>query len=91
MLEQQVRLINPLGLHARAAAKVVKCAAVFESSVALTDLKKGTHADARSILSLLALSAVAGTELLISVSGSDEEQAMETLVEMFRTGFGELV
>ena len=88
MLERELRIINPLGLHARAAAKLVRCAVQFRSTVTL-GLGDAT-ADAKSILSVLALAASFGTMVRIIVDGPDAEDAMKSLSILFLTGFGEI-
>lgn len=90
MLEAKIKVINQLGLHARAAAQLVRLAAQFQSQIKLTRLDKSVFADAKSILSVLTLAASKGTELDISVEGIDEVQALEKIEKLFSDGFGEL-
>lgn len=90
MLERTLTVKARLGLHARAAAKLVRVATGFDSSVELKRIDTGTSADAKSILSVLMLAASSGTHLLASVEGSDEEAAMTAIDELFANGFGEL-
>ena len=90
MLEASVTLINPLGLHARAAAKVVRLANEFESLIVIVRPNRGRRADARSILGILELGAKQGSHLTIEVNGTDEERAIEALRELFVDGFGEI-
>lgn len=88
MLERRVRIINQLGLHARAAAKLVRLANTFQSSVVLrTDCNE---ADAASILDVLAMAAGYGIFVEIIVEGPDEQDAMAEIEQLFRDGFGEL-
>lgn len=89
MLERRLKIINRLGLHARAAAKVVRAASAFQSSVRLERTDLSAAADAKSILSLLMLAASRGTELKMSVEGVDERAAADAVGELFATGFGE--
>ncbi len=89
MLEQRVRLTNKLGLHARAAAKVVRRAGRSRSTIRLERVDTGAAADARSILSVLHLAAAHGTELVIIVNGDDEGETMNDIVELFNDRFGE--
>ncbi len=87
MKEAQVSIINKLGLHARAAAKVVHAANEFKADVFI-----GTEhevVNAKSILGLLTLAATKGTSVIIRTDGSDEDQAVETLVSLFLDKFGE--
>jgi len=87
-LEHTVRVINPQGLHARPADLLVRCADEFESVI---ELKKGSEAvDCRSILSLLTLGATEGTDLKVTVQGTDAVGAMAAIRELFERGFHEL-
>lgn len=90
MVEGTVSLVNPLGLHARAAAKVVNLVKGFESSVLLVDQAGGVSANAGSILELLALSASNGSDLKVVVEGSDEATALAAVIRLFGEGFGEI-
>jgi phosphocarrier protein len=90
MQTTHVTLINPLGLHARAAAKVVKLAAGFESEVVIVRPSRARRADARSILSILELGAKEGSNLVIETNGSDELLALEALSDLFGRGFDEI-
>lgn len=89
MLEGNVRVINRLGLHARAAAQLVKLAGRFESRIMLYKPDGTAEADAKSMLCLLALAAGRGTEIVLKVDGNDEEQAFAVITELFVSGFGE--
>ncbi len=90
MLEAQVKIINPLGLHARAAAQLVRLAGRFKSKIKLIRADNNVVADAKSILSVLTLAAPRGTKLKIEVEGADEQEALRSIMEMFADGFGEL-
>ncbi len=90
MLDGTVKIINPLGLHARAAAQLVRLASGFKSSVKLRRLDNGVVADAKSILSVLTLAAAKGIELELKVEGEDETQAFESVEKRFADGFGEV-
>jgi phosphotransferase system HPr (HPr) family protein len=90
MLEGKVRIINPLGLHARAAAQLVRLAGSFSSRVMLSRTDNAMMADAKSILSVLTLAAAKGTELEIRVEGEDESAAFQSISDIFADGFGEL-
>lgn len=87
MSEYDVQISNRLGLHARAAARFVHLANTFRSRV--TVLKDGTRVDGKSILGLLTLAAARGTKLRLTVEGDDETEAMEKLVALIRSRFGE--
>lgn len=90
MLTESLRVVNPLGLHARAAAALVRATAKFQSTVMLSRSDRNLSANAKSILSVLALAAASGTELLINVDGPDEIEALEAIRELFANGFGEI-
>jgi phosphocarrier protein HPr len=93
MIERTLLIKARLGLHARAAAKLVRVANGFQSQVMLRRLDGlgGTDmsADARSILSVLMLAASCGTELQASAEGIDEEAALNAVAQLFADGFGE--
>ena len=88
MTRGQLTIMNPLGLHARPAAKLVDCAARYTSEIRLTH--QGQTIDAKSIMSVLMLAAPCGAILEVSLDGNDEQAAMEALEALFNTGFGEL-
>jgi len=87
MLQQTVTIKNKLGLHARAAAKLVNTAGGFESAVLI---KRGDKtADAKSIMSIMMLAASQGTELDLVVDGKDESEAIDSIVSLIEDLFGE--
>lgn len=88
MLDRRIRIVNRLGLHARAAAKLVRLAAKFESSVTLAF--NDTSANAKSILDVLALAAGYGKTVEIVVDGPDAEDAMTQIEQLFLDGFDEI-
>jgi phosphocarrier protein len=89
MVERNVTVVNRLGLHARAAAKLVRATNEFRSSVRLERRGGGPPADAKSILSVLMLAAARGTELRVSAEGEDEAGAVEAVCALVESGFGE--
>lgn len=89
MQQRAVTITNRLGLHARAAAQLVRRAAQFTSRVELVREDTNQMADAKSILGVLLLAAAPGTRLLIRAEGADEERAAEALAELVHTKFGE--
>lgn len=89
MLERKVKIVNQLGLHARAAAQLVKLASSFQSSITLKRADNSVIADAKSILSVLTLAAPKGTEIFVNVEGVDEEKALDEIEKIFQNGFGE--
>lgn len=90
MLEREVSIINPLGLHARAAAKLVRLSRSFTSKVLLENRETNTTANAKSMLSILAMAAGIGSRLFIVADGSDEVAAADAVGELISGGFGEL-
>ena len=89
MLEAHVTVENQLGLHARAAAQLVKLSNSFESNIKITREDNSAVADAKSILSILTISASTGTQLLIEADGEDEQEAIREIRELFSRKFGE--
>jgi phosphocarrier protein HPr len=87
MVERDLAVINRLGLHARAAAKLVHVAASFSSQIYLA--KDGEEVDAKSILGILLLAAAQGSEVTIRCEGTDEEEALEAIAGLFAERFGE--
>ncbi len=90
MLEGSVKVVNALGLHARAAAQLVRLASRYRSTITLRRDDTGAFANAKSILSVLALAAPFGTELMFEVDGDDEREASDAISDIFAKGFGEL-
>jgi len=80
---------NTLGLHARAAAQLVKGVTPFQSRVVLKRLDGERSADAKSILAVLTLAAVKGTEIEVTAEGADESDALLAVSKLFEAGFGE--
>jgi phosphotransferase system HPr (HPr) family protein len=89
MIERHVVITNRLGLHARAAALLVRTANTFQSVIRLERVDGTAAADAKSILSVLMLAASRGTELLATADGVDEDEAIIALCGLFSSGFGE--
>jgi phosphocarrier protein len=87
MTQQQVEIINRLGLHARAAAKLVHTANGFRSEVFVGTGEE--EVNAKSILGLLTLAATKGTPLMVRAEGEDEEEAVKAVVSLFEERFGE--
>lgn len=87
MINKKIRIINKLGLHARAAAKLVHLASRFESE---SKLAKGDKiVNGKSIMGVMMLAASKGSEIELIIEGADEELAMESLVELINDRFGE--
>jgi phosphocarrier protein len=80
-------IINKLGLHARAATKLVNRATAFQSDINLVRGQRSVNA--KSIMGVLTLAASMGTELVILADGPDEEEAVAALLELVNDRFGE--
>ena len=87
MIERDLEILNRLGLHARAAAKLVHTAGRFGCDVRL--IKDGEAVDAKSILGLMALGAAQGSEITIVCDGTDEAEAVTSISELIEDRFGE--
>jgi phosphocarrier protein HPr len=87
MTSRSVIVTNPLGLHARAAAKFVHVATRFVSQIRVT--RGAKVMDGKSVMGILLLSAARGATLTISAEGADEANAVDTLVGFVESGFGE--
>ncbi len=89
MIRQSVLVENKLGLHARAAAKLVQLASCFSSEIHLSreDIKQPI--DSKSILGILMLAASKGTRLTFFIEGEDEEEAGDAIRRLFKDKFGE--
>jgi phosphocarrier protein len=87
MTSKAVTVSNQLGLHARAAARFVHVATRFVSQIRVA--RESKVMDGKSIMGILLLAAARGTTLTISAEGRDEADAVETLVRLVESGFGE--
>ena len=87
MIRESITIINKLGLHARASAKLNNVAQQYVCSVLIE--KQGQQADAKSIMSLMMLDASKGTEVMIEVDGEDELEALMALKELINNRFDE--
>jgi phosphocarrier protein len=87
VIEETVTLKNRLGLHVRAAAKLVQTASAFDAKVTLN--AEGNEADGKSILGILQLLAGKGTPVLVRVEGSDEGAALEAIRDLIDRRFDE--
>ena len=87
MLSEDVEIINKLGLHARAAAKLVKVASAFEANI---DIERDGHkVNAKSIMGVMMLAASQGTRLNISIEGADQVDAMDAVLDLINNRFDE--
>jgi phosphocarrier protein len=87
VIQREVRIVNRLGLHARAAARFVHTANRFRARI--TVAHDGRSMDGKSILGILLLAASQGTRLMVSADGEDEAPAVEALAALVDGGFGE--
>lgn len=87
MIERELEIVNRLGLHARAAAKLVHTAGAYRSRVTLID--GGEEVDGKSILGILLLAAGQGSRLVVRCEGDDEAEAMEAIASLVADRFGE--
>ena len=88
MLQHQFKIINNLGLHARASALFVKVATPFSSEVRLC--LDGIEVNGKSIMGVMMLAAVKGSTVQLTVEGPDEISAMEAVGKLIQEGFGEI-
>lgn len=86
-LQKSFTIVNRLGLHARAAAQLVQTANRFSSEVLVE--KDGIEVNGKSIMGILLLAAPKGTQISLTVYGSDETDAMGALANLIEDGFGE--
>jgi phosphocarrier protein len=87
MIRRPLRIINKLGLHARAASKLVSTASEYEAEVTL--VREGQEVSGKSIMGVMMLGAARGTELELITDGPDEEAAADALAELVEDRFGE--
>ncbi|HEY6105289.1 MAG TPA: HPr family phosphocarrier protein [Anaeromyxobacteraceae bacterium] len=86
-LERSFEVVNTLGLHARAAAQLVKAANRFHSDITVE--KDGLQVNGKSIMAVLTLAAAKGSQILVACEGEDAPAAMEALSGVIQAGFGE--
>jgi len=87
MQEREITIINKLGLHARAAAKLVNTASAFGAEVLIS--KNGQEVNGKSIMGVMMLAASKGTVVRLQVNGEDEEASIKALVDLINDCFGE--
>jgi len=87
MLRQEVEIINKLGLHARASAKLTQVAGSFKSSIWVT--RSGRRVNAKSIMGVMMLAAAKGATLMVEADGPDEGQALDAVVRLIAGRFEE--
>ncbi|WP_372830794.1 HPr family phosphocarrier protein [Pontibacterium sp.] len=87
MIEKKLEIINKLGLHARAAAKLTGVTGRFSSDIKIA--KEGRQVDGKSIMSVMMLAASIGTELIFCIEGDDEQDAMQAIESLVNNRFDE--
>ena len=87
MITGKLKVLNKLGLHARAAAQVVRTASGFESEVTLSNSER--EVSAKSIMGVMMLAATKGATLDLRTEGVDEEEAFSAMDKIFNQRFGE--
>jgi phosphocarrier protein HPr len=87
MQKRDIEIINKLGLHARASAKLTQLASSFKCDVSLE--RNGRRVNAKSIMGVMMLAAGKGTTISIDTDGDDEAAAMDGLVALIKDKFGE--
>jgi phosphocarrier protein HPr len=87
MVEQPIKVVNALGIHARPASKIVQTANRFKCRISL--IKETTTADAKSILHVMMLGASFGSTVLVRATGEDEKDAVAALCRLFADKFDE--
>ena len=87
MTQKEVEIINKLGLHARASARLTQLANSFAAEVWIT--RNGRRVNAKSIMGVMMLAAGKGAQVLIETEGADGEEAMAALVKLISDRFGE--
>ena len=88
LIEREVRIVNPLGMHARPAAEFVKVATRFRASVEAR--KDDLTVNGKSIMGVMMLAAECGSSLFLKTDGEDAAEAMEALAALVAAGFNEM-
>lgn len=87
MLREEITIVNKLGLHARASAKLTQLAGNYQSEIWLS--RNGRRINAKSIMGVMMLAAGIGSTVVLEVEGSDEADALAALKALFANKFGE--
>ncbi|RKT43754.1 HPr family phosphocarrier protein [Thiocapsa rosea] len=87
MIRKEIEILNKLGLHARAAAKLVQCAGRFASHVEIA--RRGQSVNGKSIMGVMMLAASQGTRITVEAAGEDEDAAMAAIEALIGDRFGE--
>jgi phosphocarrier protein len=87
MIQKEIEIVNKLGLHARASAKLTQLAAKFQSEVWMARNKR--RVNAKSIMGVMMLAAGRGATVTLETNGPDEKECFDALVELIQNKFGE--
>jgi phosphocarrier protein len=87
MIERSITIINKLGMHARAAAKFVTTASEFNSDIQVA--RNGRIVNGKSIMGLMMLAAAKGTDIVVHITGDDEQAAFDAIEALIQDFFGE--
>ena len=87
MIKREIKVVNKLGLHARASAKLTQVASKFKSGVWIS--RNGRRVNAKSIMGVMMLAAGLGSTVELETDGADEAEAMEAIAKLFADKFGE--
>ena len=87
MISRKLTIVNKLGLHARAATRLVSCVSTFDAETWIGNGEKTVNG--KSIMGVLTLAASRGTELKIEVDGEDENEAIQSITSLIENSFGE--
>ena len=87
MLQQEITISNKLGLHARASVKLSQLASEYQSEIWIS--KSGRRVNAKSVMGVMMLAAGMGSSVVLEAQGEDAQGAVEAIVELFNSKFGE--
>jgi phosphocarrier protein HPr len=87
MISREIEIINKLGLHARASAKLTQLAAKYQSEVWMT--RNQRRVNAKSIMGVMMLAAGKGSTVMLETEGADEQECFDALVDLINARFGE--
>lgn len=87
MIEKEIEIINKLGLHARASAKLTQLAAKYQSEVWMTRNKR--RVNAKSIMGVMMLAAGKGSKVMLETNGADEQECFDAIELLIQDKFGE--
>lgn len=87
MITRDIEIINKLGLHARAAAKLVKLSSSFQSSIDIE--KDGQRVNSKSIMGVMMLAASCGSQVIVRADGEDEQAAIDAITDLINRRFDE--